>query len=91
MFFHDDWKISRTVTLNIGPRHEYEGPTTERYNRSNRGFDMTTPNPVEAEARAAYARSPIPETRGGGLPNAGRPAVRHAWAGSRGRCGTPTR
>ncbi len=60
-YFHDDWKISRTVTLNIGLRHEYEGPTTERYNRSNRGFDMITPNPVEEQARAAYARSPIPE------------------------------
>jgi hypothetical protein len=61
LFFHDDWKISRTVTLNFGLRHEYEGPTTERYHRSNRGFDFTTPNPVQEQARAAYARSPIPE------------------------------
>jgi len=61
IFFHDDWKITRTITLNLGLRYEYEGPTTERYNRANRGFDFATPNPIEARAIAAYARSPIPE------------------------------
>ena len=60
-YVHDDWKITRTVTVNLGLRYEYEGPTTERYNRSNRGFDFTTPSPIEAQARANYARSPIPE------------------------------
>ena len=34
---------------------------TERFNRSSRDFDFTTPNPVQAAAQAAYAQAPIPE------------------------------
>jgi hypothetical protein len=34
---------------------------TERFNRSNRGIDFTTPNPANAAVRAAYALNPIPE------------------------------
>ncbi len=61
LFLHDDWKATRKLTLNAGLRYEVELPTTERFNRANRGFDLTSPNPIEARARAAYARSPIPE------------------------------
>ncbi len=61
LFFQDDWKLTRRLTLNLGVRYEYEAPVTERFNRNVRRFDTTTPNPIEAGARAAYARSPIPE------------------------------
>ena len=61
LYIHDDWKLSRNVTLNLGLRYEIETGVTERYNRFVAGYDFVTPNPVEAQARENYARAPIPE------------------------------
>jgi len=61
LFIQNDWKVTRSLTLNAGLRYELELPTTERFNRTNRGFDFLTPNPVQKAAAAAYAASPIPE------------------------------
>jgi hypothetical protein len=61
LYFQDDWRISRRLTLNLGLRYDYDSPLVERYNRSVRGFDRTTANPVEAAVRAQYAASPIAE------------------------------
>jgi hypothetical protein len=60
-FVQDDWRISRKLTLNAGLRWELETPVTERFNRSAADFDFTTANPIQAQAQAAYARSPIAE------------------------------
>jgi len=61
LFFQDDWKLTRTLTLNLGIRYEYEGAITERFDRTIRGFDWISASPVEKAAQANYARAPIPE------------------------------
>jgi hypothetical protein len=54
-YFEDDWRVNPKLTLNLGLRYELEGGLTERYNRIQRGFDLTTPSPINAAAQAAYA------------------------------------
>jgi hypothetical protein len=61
VFIQDDWKASSRLTINVGLRYEYEGATTEQSNRNLRGFDTTSPSPIEAAALAAYALHPVPE------------------------------
>jgi hypothetical protein len=60
-FFHDDWRVSSRLTLNLGIRYEWEGAYVERYNRINRGYDFGTESPLSAAARANYAAAPIAE------------------------------
>lgn len=60
-YFQDDVRLTPKLTLNVGLRWDYESPLTERYDRLVAGFDFTTPNPIEAQARANYANNPIAE------------------------------
>lgn len=60
-FVQDDWKLTPGLTLTLGVRYEYFDPVTERFDRSVRGFDFATPNPIEQQAKANYARNPIAE------------------------------
>ena len=53
-YFHDDWRVSTRLTLNLGLRYELELGITERFNRIARGFDATTNSTIEAAAQAAY-------------------------------------
>jgi hypothetical protein len=53
-FVHDDWKVNRKLTLNIGLRWEFETPMTERYNQSVRQFNFNFIQPIEAAAILKY-------------------------------------
>ena len=51
LFFQDDWKISKTVTINMGLRWDYEGPAVERYNRQVRGFAFDQASPIASRVQ----------------------------------------
>lgn len=61
LFFQDDWRISRKLTINAGIRWELETPATERFDRSLRSFLFESASPVQQQAQANYAKAPIPE------------------------------
>lgn len=67
LFFQDDWKVSRRLTLNLGFRYDINLPADEKYNRLNRGFDPTLPAPyqnqIPADLRAQFPQ--LNNLRGG--------------------------
>ncbi|MHB1022758.1 MAG: carboxypeptidase-like regulatory domain-containing protein [Acidobacteriaceae bacterium] len=60
-FLQDDWRVSNTLTLNMGLRFDRDNPYIEKLGRVVNGFDATTASPIAAAAQAAYAANPIPQ------------------------------
>ena len=61
LYLQDDWRVTPTLSLNIGIRYERETPAVERHNRVTNGFDVSAASPIAAAAMAAYAKNPIPQ------------------------------
>jgi hypothetical protein len=64
-FVQDDWRISRTLTVNLGLRFDRDFPYHEKWGRTVNGFAFNTPSPIAAAAIAAYNANPIPQIPAG--------------------------
>ncbi|MBK9374362.1 MAG: carboxypeptidase regulatory-like domain-containing protein [Holophagales bacterium] len=61
LYVNDEWRVGKKLTINAGLRLEIDNGLTEANDWNIYGFDLTSSNPVEAAAKAAYAKNPIPE------------------------------
>jgi hypothetical protein len=61
LFVNDEWRVGKKLTVNAGFRLEIENGLTEAEDRNIYGFDLTSSNPIEAAALAAYTKAPITE------------------------------
>jgi hypothetical protein len=59
LYLQSDWRVNRRLTVNMGLRYDYDGPITERYNRSVGAFDFTNANPLASQFLTNYAKNPI--------------------------------
>jgi hypothetical protein len=53
-FSQNDWKATRRLTINLGVRWEYQGPTTDRYNRLSQ-FDLKALNATGTPGKYVFS------------------------------------
>ena len=58
VFFQDDWRLNRKITLNLGLRYELESAVREAQNRIVIGFDTVSTNPLNATVQTNFTASP---------------------------------
>ncbi|MBI2690208.1 MAG: carboxypeptidase regulatory-like domain-containing protein [Acidobacteria bacterium] len=60
-YVQDNWRVSPTLSINLGLRLEYEAGGRERYNRAIGDFNPAAKLQITDAAVAAYALNPLPE------------------------------
>jgi len=68
LFFQDDFRVTRKLTLNLGVRWDFESGVTDAENRLVRGFDVDVSNPLGQSIRNRPGISECPgcgDLRGG--------------------------
>ncbi|MCS7024785.1 MAG: TonB-dependent receptor [Bryobacteraceae bacterium] len=58
-YFHDDWRITPKLTLNLGLRYEWETGLAERQNRLVVGFDRNVVSPLAANVTGLLPRGGV--------------------------------
>lgn len=61
LFAQDDWRITPTLTLNLGLRFDHDTPYSEKLGRTVNGFGFNAINPISSAAGTAYTSKSLPK------------------------------